>query len=68
MTINQAGWDRIVRVILGVGLLTITVTGPHSIWGLVGIVPLITGLVGFCPLYKLIGVSTCHPKPVAVRR
>lgn len=68
MTVNENGWDRAVRVILGIGLLAITVVGPQSMWGLVGIVPLLTGIVGFCPLYKAIGVSTRSLKPVEVRR
>jgi Protein of unknown function (DUF2892) len=56
---NEAGWDRGARVVLGLGLLSLTVVGPQSLLGLVGLVPLATGLVGFCPLYRLFGVSTC---------
>lgn len=59
MKTNEAGWDRALRVVLGVGLLSLTVVGPHTLWGLVGIVPLITGAVGMCPLYSIFGVSTC---------
>lgn len=58
---NNAGTvDRAVRVVLGLGLLSLTVVGPQSLWGLLGLVPLVTGLVGSCPLYRLFGISTCR--------
>ena len=60
MTNNEAGWDRIVRVVLGIVLLSLTVVGPQTWLGLVGVVPLATGLMGFCPLYRVLGVSTCR--------
>jgi hypothetical protein len=61
---NEANWDRAVRVVLGLALLSMALTGPHNAWGLVGIVPLATGLAGYCPLYQLVGVSTCPaPRP-----
>jgi hypothetical protein len=57
---NNAGRaDRIVRVIVGLGLLSLTAVGPHTAWGYLGLVPLLTGLVGTCPLYSIIGFSTC---------
>ncbi|MBX2995323.1 MAG: DUF2892 domain-containing protein [Bdellovibrionaceae bacterium] len=59
MKANEGKWDRIARVIVGLGLLSLTVLGPQTLWGLVGLVPLITGIVGFCPLYKVFGLSTC---------
>lgn len=59
MSKNEAGWDRVARVVLGIALLSLTVIGPKTLWGLVGVVPLLTGLIGFCPLYRLVGVSTC---------
>jgi len=62
MQINEAPFDRVLRVILGVVLLSLVIVGPKTLWGLVGMVPLLTGLVGFCPLYKLLGLSTC-PAP-----
>lgn len=58
MFVNQAGWDRALRLIVGIGLLALTVAGPKSMWGLAGLVPLLTGLVGFCPLYRVFGFST----------
>ena len=68
MNVNLAGWDRIVRIALGVGLLTLTVAGPQTLWGLVGIVPLLTGVMGFCPLYRVFGFSTCPVRTAEVRR
>jgi hypothetical protein len=56
---NEGTLDRVIRVVLGVALLSLTVVGPKSLVGLVGIVPIVTGLAGFCPLYRLVGVSTC---------
>ncbi|MBS2028123.1 MAG: DUF2892 domain-containing protein [Deltaproteobacteria bacterium] len=65
-SINEATWDRVARVVLGMVLLALIVVGPKSWWGLVGLVPLATGLFGFCPLYRLFGFSTCNlggPRP-----
>jgi hypothetical protein len=56
---NEGTLDRILRVAVGVALLSLTVAGPKSLLGLIGIVPIVTGLVGFCPLYRLVGISTC---------
>lgn len=61
---NEGTLDRAIRIVLGIGLLSLTVVGPQSMLGLIGIVPLVTGAIGFCPLYKVLGLSTC---PVAKR-
>lgn len=58
MKTNEAGWDRVARVVLGLALLSLTVVGPKSLWGLIGLVPLFTGAVGFCPLYRVFNFST----------
>ena len=55
---NEGTIDRAVRVALGLGLLSLTVVGPHTPWGLIGVVPLLTGVVGFCPAYRLFGLAT----------
>jgi hypothetical protein len=57
---NEATWDRAIRIALGIVLLSLTFVGPHTLWGLVGFVPLLTGLLGFCPLYRIVGLSTCR--------
>ena len=63
MVKNVAGWDRGIRIALGLALLLATVVGPQTLWGLAGFVLIGTGLVGFCPLYRLVGVSTCSIQP-----
>jgi len=55
---NENTIDRALRVILGLGLLAIAVVGPKTPLGYLGVVPLVTGLLGSCPLYSLLGVST----------
>lgn len=51
--------ERVGRIVLGIVLLSLVVVGPETLWGLVGLIPLATGLVGSCPLYTLFGFSTC---------
>jgi membrane protein implicated in regulation of membrane protease activity len=58
MMANEGMVDRAVRVVLGLGLLAMVFVGPATWLGWLGVVPLVTGLVGFCPLYRLIGVKT----------
>ena len=61
--VNEGTLDRVIRVVVGIALLSLAVVGPQSLLGLIGIVPLVTGLVGFCPLYRLLGIRT-NPAPV----
>ncbi len=56
---NEGTLDRGIRIVLGLALLSLTMVGPKSMLGLIGIVPLVTGAVGFCPLYTVLGLSTC---------
>ncbi|GAB4131048.1 MAG: hypothetical protein Fur0015_04890 [Ignavibacteriales bacterium] len=58
---NVGGFDRIFRIILGIVVLILGYVY-HSWWGLIGIVPLMTGLVNRCPLYMPFGISTCKTK------
>ena len=62
---NEHSLERGMRVVLGLGLLTLTFMGPHTALGYVGLIPLATGLLGTCPLYSLLGFSTC---PVRVNK
>ncbi len=62
MKINEGNVDRLIRVIVGLVLLSVVFVGPATMWGLIGIVPLATGLIGFCPLYKILGLTTCPIK------
>jgi hypothetical protein len=56
---NVGGIDRILRVVAGLLLLSLVFIGPQSLWGLVGLIPLGTALLGFCPAYRLLGIDTC---------
>jgi hypothetical protein len=57
---NANSVERAMRVVLGLGLLTLTFVGPHTALGYLGLIPLVTGLVGSCPVYSLLGFSTCR--------
>ncbi len=59
---NEGNLDRALRIIVGLVLLALVFVGPQTYWGLVGIVPLATGLMGFCPLYRILGLNTCPMK------
>ena len=56
---NEHPIERVLRVIVGIVLLGMVFVGPQSLWGIVGVVPLLTGLLGSCPAYTLLGLSTC---------
>ncbi len=60
---NESTLDRALRVVLGLGLLALVFVGPQTLWGLVGLIPLVTGLVGSCPIYTALGFSTCPVSP-----
>jgi membrane protein implicated in regulation of membrane protease activity len=62
MRSNVGGIDRIVRVLLGIVLVGLAATGTVGWWGWLGVVPLATGLVGWCPPYAMLGFSTCSTK------
>lgn len=62
MTKNEGQIDRILRIVVGLALLSIVFVGPQTMWGLIGIIPLATGLVGTCPVYSILGVNTCAMK------
>jgi len=55
---NEHGIDRMVRAVLGLALLSLVFIGPRTFWGLVGLVPLATAAIGWCPLYSVFGIST----------
>lgn len=59
MSFNVGGVDRIARIVVGLLLLALTLTGTIGAWGWIGIVPLGTGLFRFCPLYPMLGMNTC---------
>ena len=62
MTQNIGSLDRIVRIVIGAALIAATLTGAIGVWGWIGVVPLITALVGWCPPYAILGFYTCSVK------
>lgn len=56
---NEHNAERVIRVIVGIAVLSLVWIGPQSPWGWLGLVPLVTGLIGHCPLYRVLGISTC---------
>ena len=62
MNKNIGAVDRVLRIIVGVVLIALVFVGPQTLWGLIGIVPLATGLLGTCPVYSIFGISTCSMK------
>lgn len=60
MKINEGAADRVIRVVVGLVLLALVFVGPKTPWGWVGLVPLLTGLAGICPLYSVLGFKTCR--------
>ncbi len=62
MTPNVGAIDRVLRVVIGVVLVALAVMGTIGPWGWIGLVPLATAALGFCPLYTVLGLSTCPSK------
>ena len=67
MKSNVGGVDKILRIVVGLGLLSLVLIleGNARWWGLVGLVPLLTGVINFCPLYAMLGINTCPVKDKA---
>lgn len=59
LTVNEHPIERLVRVGFGLALLALVFVGPRTLWGLVGVLPIITGASGRCPFYAMLGMSTC---------
>jgi hypothetical protein len=62
MKTNVGGFDKIARIGAGVVLVGLAATGTVGVWGWIGLVPLATGLMGWCPAYNLLGMNTCPMK------
>ncbi|MGD9543355.1 MAG: DUF2892 domain-containing protein [Methylocystis sp.] len=58
MEANVGKTDRIIRIVAGIVLLSLVFVGPKTLWGLVGLIPLATAFINFCPAYKLLGIDT----------
>lgn len=62
MKTNEGTIDRALRIIAGLVLIALAATGTVGMWGWIGIVPLATGLLGWCPAYTMLGINTCPMK------
>lgn len=62
MKANVGGLDRILRIAVGIVLIALSAMGVVGVWGWIGVVPLLTGLIGWCPAYPILGISTCPMK------
>lgn len=62
MKCNTGTIDRTIRVIAGLALIALAATGTIGIWGWIGVVPLLTGAVGYCPAYAIFGTNSCTTK------
>ena len=62
MKINEGTVDRAIRIIIGLGLVGLAIAGIGTPWTWVGVLPLVTGAIGFCPTYTLLGINTCPMK------
>jgi hypothetical protein len=56
---NVGSIDRAIRAIVGIGLISLVFVGPQTVWGWIGVVPLATAIIGWCPPYALLGINTC---------
>lgn len=59
---NTGTIDRVLRIVVGLALISLVFIGPMTPWGWIGVVPLVTGLIGWCPAYTLFGIKTCKVK------
>jgi hypothetical protein len=59
MSMNVGTTDRLLRIVVGLALLSLVFVGPQTLWGLIGIIPLATAVFGYCPAYALFGIRTC---------
>lgn len=62
MKLNVGGIDRILRIVVGIALVALAALGIIPVWGYIGVVPMLTGLIGWCPAYPLLGINTCPMK------
>ena len=65
---NVGSIDRAIRAIVGLGLISLVFVGPQTVWGWIGVVPLATAIIGWCPPYSLLGISTCNTAQQTVRQ
>ncbi|MBL8413436.1 MAG: DUF2892 domain-containing protein [Propionivibrio sp.] len=62
MKANVGGIDKILRIAVGIVLIAMAYMNVVGVWGYIGVVPLLTGLIGWCPIYPMLGISSCPMK------
>jgi hypothetical protein len=62
LQVNEHPIERVLRVLVGLGAISLVFVGPKTPWGWLGVIPVLTGATGLCPLYTLLGISTCPRK------
>ena len=62
MSRNEGTVDRALRIVVGLVLIALTLNGTIGVWGWIGVVPVLTGAIGWCPLYTVLGIKTCPMK------
>ena len=62
LVVTEHPVERVVRALIGIALLCLVFIGPKTPWGWIGLLPLMTGVTGLCPLYTVLGISTCRRK------
>lgn len=63
LVVTEHPAERVLRVLVGLGAISLVFVGPKSPWGWLGLIPVLTGATGLCPLYTVLGISTCPRKP-----
>lgn len=61
MKANVGGIDKVLRIAVGIVLIAMAYMNIVGVWGYIGVVPLLTGLIGWCPIYPILGIKTCKP-------
>ncbi len=62
LVVTEHPIERVIRALVGIVLLSLVFVGPKTPWGWIGLLPLLTGVTGLCPLYTILGISTCPRK------
>ena len=62
LVVTEHPIERVIRVVIGLAIVSLVFVGPKTSWGWLGIVPIVTGATGLCPLYTVLGISTCPKK------
>jgi len=62
LVVTEHPIERVLRVLVGLGIIALVFVGPKTAWAWLGIIPVITGSTGLCPLYTVLGISTCPKK------